>query len=163
MRDRLRPHPKTKHGWRLIGAIATPVFLGLGWGLWVLPARAIQPDHGPLSSDEIIPPAQPQKETVNSGIGALALAVGGIFLVLNSRPTGRKANPANPGNADLRGTDFTGADLSGVDFAGADLSGANLYETNLSGADLSGADLNGAIQPRSPGRCRSGQSQSERG
>jgi hypothetical protein len=145
MRNRLQQRQlKTKRHWRMIGAIATPVFLGLGWGLWLLPARAIQPDHGPLASEDMVTPVQPQQETVNSGIGALALAVGGIFLVLNSRPTHRKADPVNPGNADLRGADLAGADFSGGNFAGADLSGANLYETNLSGADLNGADLNGA-------------------
>ncbi|MGF1498080.1 MAG: pentapeptide repeat-containing protein, partial [Elainellaceae cyanobacterium] len=133
MRERFkRWQPKIRsHKWWVMGAIATPVLLGIvGW-LWLLPDRRLQPHHGRLSHDERVTLAHPHRETLISGIGAIAAVTGGVFLLLNFPITSRNAETA----------DFSGADLSGADLSGADLSGASLSNANLSGADLSGASL----------------------
>jgi len=156
MRERFkRWQPKIRsHKWWVMGAIATPVLLGIvGW-LWLLPDRRLQPHHGRLSHDERVTLAHPHRETLISGIGAIAAVTGGVFLLLNFPITSRNAETADFSGADLSGAslsnaNLSGADLSGADLNGAELSGANLRHASLSGANLisanlSGANLNGA-------------------
>lgn len=140
-----RWQPQTTNSKRLlIGAIATPVFLGMVWGLGLLPERRLQSEEGRPSPNEETALAQQYPEPLISGLGAIAAVAGGVFLLLNFRIANETA-----GTADLSNISFSGADLSRSNFSGAklisaDLNGANLSDANLSGADLSGADLNGA-------------------
>ena len=130
--------------WWVIGAIATPALIGMVWWLWLLSESRLQPDGDRLSHNENTTLAHPHRETLISGMRAIVMVAGGVFLLLNFRRTNR-----NTKTADLSGADFSGADLSAADFinanlSGADLSAADLINANLSGADLSGADLSGA-------------------
>ena len=143
MRERFKQWPpklKIHKGW-MIGAIATPVVLGM---VWLLPDRKLQPDSGRLSPENRATLADQQRETPVSGIGAIAVVAGGAFLMLNSRTGNKEAETVGLSGANLSGVDLRGADFCGADLSGAELSGANLSDANLSGADLSGADLNGA-------------------
>mgnify|MGYP002780406972 CR=1 FL=1 len=137
MRERFR---QWTNKWWVMGAIATPVFLGLvGWSL--LPERRLQPDHDRPSHSEIATLAQPQRDTLIGGIGAIVIAASGAFFLLKPRIDNRHTETDRLSNADLSGTDYSDADLSGVDLSGVDLSGANLSGANLRYANLSGANL----------------------
>ncbi|PSN17497.1 pentapeptide repeat-containing protein, partial [filamentous cyanobacterium CCP5] len=128
--------------WWVMGAIATPVFLGMVW--WsLLHDRSPQLDHGRLSHNERGTLGQPQRDTLVGGIGAIATAAGSVFLLLNFRTASRNIETANLSGADLSDANFSGADLISGDLSGANLSGADLSSANLSGADLSGANLSG--------------------
>lgn len=147
-----------------MGAIATPVFLGMvGW-LWLLPDRKVQLNEDHLSPQESIPLVHSTSENSTSGLGAIAMVVGGGLLFLNFRTANRNSETVNLSNANLCGANYwgvdlcganlsganlrdanlSGADLHSADLCGADLSGANLCDADLSDADLSGADLSGA-------------------
>jgi uncharacterized protein YjbI with pentapeptide repeats len=143
----------TINQWWTIGAIATPVFLGMVWWLSSPPALRPQPDDGRLSHNERAVFAHQHHEPFISGIGAILLkewrfaiatVAGGVFLFLNFRSANRNAETADLSGVDLSGANLVNANLGGVNLSGADLSGADLSDTNLSGADLSGADLNSA-------------------
>ncbi|MGJ3254382.1 MAG: pentapeptide repeat-containing protein [Elainellaceae cyanobacterium] len=130
--------------WWVVGAIATPVFLGMvGW-LWLLPDRRLQPNDGRLTHNERATLAHPHRETLISGIGTVAMVAGGVFLLINFRIANRNAETANLSDADLNGADLISANLCGADLCGAELNCANLSNANLCGANLCGADLNGA-------------------
>lgn len=127
------------NNWWVIGAIATPVFLGMvGW-LWLVPDRKVQLDDGYLSPQESTPLPHSTSENSTSGLGAIAMVVGGGLLFINFRTANSNAETVNLSNANL-----CGADYGGVDLRGANLSGANLRDANLSGADLHSAQLCGA-------------------
>jgi len=140
--------------WWMMGAIATPALIGVMWWLWLLPNRRLQPDGDRLSHNESATLAHPHRETPISGIGAIVMVAGGVFLLLNFRRANRNTKTADLRgaelsgadliNANLSGADLSGADLRGVDLINANLRGAELINTNLSGANLSGADLSGA-------------------
>jgi uncharacterized protein YjbI with pentapeptide repeats len=140
--------------WWMIGAIATPVFIGMVWWLWLLPDRRPQLDDSRLSHNERATLARPHRETLISGIGTVVMVVGGVLLLLNFRKSNRNTETLNLNGADLNGADLSGADLSGAEFCDANLSdadlsgaefcGADLINANLSGANLSGANLSGA-------------------
>ncbi|MBE9158976.1 pentapeptide repeat-containing protein [Nodosilinea sp. LEGE 06152] len=151
MRGRFKQRqPKTRiNKWWVVGAIATPVLIGLVWWLWLLPDRRLQPDGGGLSHSERATLAHPHRETFINGMGMIVMVVGGALLVLNLRMANRNTEIASLSgtdliNADLNGADLISADLSGANLSGADLSGANLNGADLIDADLSGADLSGA-------------------
>ena len=151
MRERFRlRQPKVKpHQRWVIGAIVTPVFLGMVGGLWLLPDRRVRAEEDPLARNDRTTLSQPHRESLVSSMGTIAMVAGGVFLLLNSRVANRNAETADLSGADLSGAnfceaDFCGADLSGANLSGANLSGANLNGANLSGADLIGANLNGA-------------------
>lgn len=129
--------------WWLMGAIATPVFLGMVVGLWLLPDRRLQPEDGRLQNESVTL-AHPDRETLISGIGAIAMVAGGAFLLLNFRMANRNEETVNLSGVDLSGVDFSGVDLSSVDLNGANLSGANLSGANLNGANLISANLGGS-------------------
>ncbi len=142
------PRIKANRRWG-IGVAATPVFLGMVWWFWSLPERRLQPDYSHLSRHERATLAHQHRETLISGIEAIAMITGGAFLLVNFCTADRDAETADLSGADLSGANLSGADLIGADLSGADLSGANLSGANLSGADListnlSGADLNTA-------------------
>ncbi|MBD2256982.1 pentapeptide repeat-containing protein [Pseudanabaena sp. FACHB-2040] len=146
MRERLKQW-QTKiriNKWWVMGAIATPVFLGMVWWLWLLSERRIQPDYGRLSHNERTTLAHPHRETLIGGIGAIATVTGGVFLFLNLRTASRNTEAVNLIGADLIGADLNCAELSGAELSGANLIDADLNCAELSGADLSGANLNGA-------------------
>ncbi|MBD0344057.1 MAG: pentapeptide repeat-containing protein [Coleofasciculus sp. Co-bin14] len=161
MRERFKqrqPKIRINKGW-VIGAIATPILLGMVWWLGLLPDHGLQPDDGRLSHDERATLSHPHRETPINGVGTIAMVAGGAFLLLNFRMANRNTetvnfSDANLINADLSGTDLNGADLSGTELCGANLSnadlsgaefcGADLTNANLSGANLSRANLNGA-------------------
>lgn len=128
---------------RLMGAIATPVFLGMVWWLWLLPERRLQADDSHLSRSETAPLTHHHRELPINGIGAIAAVAGGVVLLLNFRNADRKET-ANLSGADLSGADFSGDNLSGADLSGTNLSDANLSGTDFSHANLSDADLSGA-------------------
>ncbi len=127
-----------------IGAIATPVLLGMALWVWLLPERRLQPDGDRLSHNEQTPIARQRRETLISDIGAIAIFAGGVFLLVNRRMANRDAETDNLNGADLHGADLSEADLNGADLSAANLSDANLCGAELSGAHLSGADLIGA-------------------
>ena len=139
MREQFKQwQPKIRiNKWWVMGAIATPAFLGMVWWLGLLPNRRLQPDYSHLPHNETAALAHSDRETLIGGIGAITIVAGGIFLVLNSRTTNR-----HPETANLSGVDLSGADLSGANLNNAELNEANLSDANLSGVDLSGADLN---------------------
>ncbi|MGP1382155.1 MAG: pentapeptide repeat-containing protein [Thainema sp.] len=139
MREQFKQwQPKIRiNKWWVMGAIATPAFLGMVWWLGLLPNRRLQPDYSHLPDNETAALAHSDRETLIGGIGAITIVAGGIFLVLNSRTTNR-----HPETANLSGVDLSGADLSGANLNNAELNEANLSDANLSGVDLSGADLN---------------------
>ncbi|MGF1480513.1 MAG: pentapeptide repeat-containing protein [Cyanophyceae cyanobacterium] len=141
MRERFKQRqPKRKiNKWWVIGAIATPVSLWMGWWLGSLLNRRHQPDYGHLSHNERATLTRQHRETFVRGIGAITTVAGGVFLFLKFRIDNR-----NLEIADLSDTDLSGIDLSGVDLNGANLDGANLRDANLRGADLSGANLSDA-------------------
>ena len=125
--------------WWMIGAIATLALIGKVWWLWLLSDRRLQPDGSRLSHNESATLAHPHRETLISGMGAIVMVAGGVFLLLNFRRANR-----NTETADLSGAELCGADLINANLSGANLSGANLRYANLSGADLSSANLSGA-------------------
>jgi hypothetical protein len=125
--------------WWVIGAIATPALIGIVWWLWLLSDRRLQPDGDRLSHNESATLAHPHRETLISGMGAIVMVAGGVFLLLNFRRANR-----NTETADLRGAEFCGADLINADLSGADLSGADLCDADLINANLSGAEFCGA-------------------
>jgi len=132
--------------WWVIGAIATPALIGIVWWLWLLSDRRLQPEGSRLSHNESATLAHPHRETLISGMGAIVMVAGGVFLLLNFRRANRNTETADLSGAELSGADLinanlSGADLSGADLINADLSGADLINADLSGADLSGADL----------------------
>ena len=135
--------------WWVIGAIATPALIGIVWWLWLLSDRRLQPDGDRLSHNESATLAHPHRETLISGMGAIVMVAGGVFLLLNFRRANRNTETADLSGAELSGADLINANLSGTDLinanlSGANLSGANLRYANLSGADLSSANLSGA-------------------
>lgn len=151
MREQFKqPQPKRRiNQWWVMGAIATPVLLGMvGW-LWLLPEHGLQADEGHLPHTERASLAQPHREPPTSDLGTMAAVIGGVFLLLKCRMA--KSNVATADlsgadfcRADLKGTDFSGADLNCADFSEANLSNANFSNADLSGANLNGANLNGA-------------------
>ena len=143
MRERFKQWlPKIRtNKWWVIGAIATPVFLGMVWWLWLLPDRRLQPDYGRLFHNEKATLAYQHRETLISGIGTIAAVTGGVFLLLNFPIDNRNAETADLSGADLNCADLSNSNLSGADLSGADLNCADLSGANLSGASLSGADL----------------------
>ncbi|MEM6432670.1 MAG: pentapeptide repeat-containing protein [Cyanobacteria bacterium P01_D01_bin.115] len=146
MRERVEPRsPRGKlNKWWLMGAIATPVCLGMvGW-LWLLPHRSLQPDEGYRSHNESTPLVHPHREASISDLGAIAAVAAGVFLLFKFRMAKSNAETLNLSGADFCGADLNGADFCGADLNRADLNCANLSDANLSGADLSGANLNGA-------------------
>jgi len=130
--------------WWVIGAIATPALIGIVWWLWLLSDRRLQPDGDRLSHNESATLAHPHRETLISGMGAIVMVAGGVFLLLNFRRANRNTETADLSGAELCGADLINANLSGADLINANLSGANLSGADLSSADLSGADLSGA-------------------
>jgi uncharacterized protein YjbI with pentapeptide repeats len=130
--------------WWVIGAIATPALIGMVWWLWLLSDRRLQPDGSRLSHNESATLAHPHRETLISGMGAIVMVAGGVFLLLNFRRANRNTETADFSGAELCGADLINANLSGADLSGADLSSADLSSADLSSADLSGADLSGA-------------------
>ncbi|MEO1149083.1 MAG: pentapeptide repeat-containing protein [Cyanobacteria bacterium J06638_22] len=133
-----QPKRRISHWW-VMGAIATPVFLGMVGGLWLISERRLQLDDGRLSDNERASLAQTHREPLISDLGTMAAVVSGVFLLLKCRMA--KSNVAI---ADLSGADFGRADLNGADFCGVDLNGADFHDANLSNANLSEADLSGA-------------------
>ncbi|MEW6490946.1 MAG: pentapeptide repeat-containing protein [Cyanobacteriota bacterium] len=127
--------------WWVIGAIATPALIGIVWWLWLLSDRRLQPDGDRLSHNESATLAHPHRETLISGMGAIVMVAGGVFLLLNFRRANRNTETADLSGADLINADLSGADLINADLSGADLSGADLINANLSSAELCGADL----------------------
>ncbi len=143
MRERSKPWQR-KIGinkWWVIGAIATPALIGMVWWLWLLSESRLQPDGDRLSHNDSATLAHPHRETLISGMGAIVMVAGGVFLLLNFRRTNRNTKTADLSGADLSGADLINANLSSADLSGADLSGADLINANLSGAELCGADL----------------------
>ncbi|MGD1929536.1 MAG: pentapeptide repeat-containing protein [Leptolyngbyaceae cyanobacterium] len=138
MWERFKPRsPKGRSNrWWLMGAIATPVCLGMLWWLWLLPHRSLQPDESYRSHNESAPLVHPHREASIINLGTIAAVAAGVFLLLKFRRAKSSAETLN-----LSGADFCGADLHSADFCGADLSGANLNGANLSDANLSGALL----------------------
>jgi len=151
MRERFkrrRPQQSSHRRW-VMGAIATPVLMGIGWSLWQLTEHKLPNDrarpapHGSAALtplDHAIP---------LSHLGAIATVLGGLSLLFKSRIVDQDAAIVDLHGADCRGvnlngTDLSRANLSGANFNGADLCGANLSGANLDGADLNGADLCGA-------------------
>ena len=130
--------------WWVIGAIATPALIGMVWWLWLLSDRRLQPDGDRLSHNESATLAHPHRETLISGMGAIVMVAGGVFLLLNFRRANRNTETADLSGAELCGADLINANLSGADLSGADLINADLSSADLSSADLSGADLSGA-------------------
>jgi uncharacterized protein YjbI with pentapeptide repeats len=130
--------------WWVIGAIATPALIGIVWWLWLLSDRRLQPDGSRLSHNESATLAHPHRETLISGMGAIVMVAGGVFLLLNFRRANRNTETADLSGAELCGADLINANLSGADLSGADLINADLSGADLSSADLSGADLSGA-------------------
>ncbi len=145
MRERFRlRQPKVKpHQRWVIGAIVTPVFLGMVGGLWLLPDRRVRAEEDPLARNERTTLSQPHRESLVSSMGTIAMVAGGVFLLLNSRVANRNAETADLSGADLSGANFCEADFCGADFCGADLSGANLNGADLNGAKFRYANLNG--------------------
>ncbi|PSR16644.1 pentapeptide repeat-containing protein [filamentous cyanobacterium CCP3] len=126
-----------------MGAIATPVFLGLVW--WsLLPVRRPQPDQVRPTHSEAATLAQPHRDTLYGSIGAIVIAAGAAFLLLKPRVDNSYIEIDHLSGVDLSDADFSGVDLSGVDLSGANLSGANLRYANLSGANLKYTNLSGA-------------------
>ncbi len=125
-------------GW-IAGAIATPVLVGLMWGLWFLPNRELQASQAHPSHSETATSTHQHPETSPNGTRAIAAVVVGLFLFHKFCLADRKTEPIG-----LSGADFSSLDLSAADFSGANLSGANFSRALLYGANLSGADLNGA-------------------
>jgi uncharacterized protein YjbI with pentapeptide repeats len=130
--------------WWVIGAIATPALIGIVWWLWLLSDRRLQPEGSRLSHNESATLAHPHRETLISGMGAIVMVAGGVFLLLNFRRANRNTETADLSGAELCGADLINANLSGADLSGADLINADLSSADLSSADLSGADLSGA-------------------
>lgn len=135
--------------WWVLGAIATPVFLGMVWWLWLLSMHRLQPDDSRLSHNEEAPLAHPHRETIISNIGTIVMVASGAFLLFHFRMANRNTETINLSDANLRGANLSNANLSGADLSGAECCGANLSNADLSGAeccgtDLSGADLSGA-------------------
>ncbi|MGD1860085.1 MAG: pentapeptide repeat-containing protein [Leptolyngbyaceae cyanobacterium] len=123
----------------MMGAIATPVMLGMvGW-LWLVPEHRLQANATRLSSNDTAPLAHSHREPLINGIRMITAVSGGVFLLLKFR-----FSKSNPETADLSGANLNEVDFSNADLSGADLNGADLNGANLRGADLSGADLNGA-------------------
>jgi uncharacterized protein YjbI with pentapeptide repeats len=156
MRERFqqwRHQRKIPTGW-VMGAIATPVLLGIVGGLGMLPARGLQASDSLPSPTEGVTPTDPDRETPISGMGAIATVTVGVLLLLNVRSGRNKAeitslSHTNLKNANLKGIDLSGANLNDIELcnanlSGADLSGADLINANLNGANLSGANLSGA-------------------
>ncbi|MGB3311878.1 MAG: pentapeptide repeat-containing protein [Nodosilinea sp.] len=143
MRERFKQWQTNKriNKWWVMGAIATPVFLGM---LWLLPDRSLQPDYDRLSLSERATLADQQRETLIGGIGAIATVAGGVFLFRKSPTANSNAETANLSHANLSGADLNCAEFSGADLIGANLSDANLCGANLIGTDLSDANLSGA-------------------
>ncbi|WP_204138708.1 pentapeptide repeat-containing protein [Halomicronema sp. CCY15110] len=151
MRERFKrwqPQQRSHSRW-VIGAIATSVFLGIGWSLWSLTGHQGQSDRArPDQNDSTI--LTPLEHSIPlSDIGAIAAVLGGLSLLFKYRIVDQDAaivdlSGANFSEVDLNGTDLSGANLSGANFSGAALCGANLSGANLNGADLNGADLSGA-------------------
>ncbi|MEQ8968922.1 MAG: pentapeptide repeat-containing protein [Coleofasciculus sp. C1-SOL-03] len=127
--------------WWVIGAIATPALIGMVWWLWLLSESRLQPDGDRLSHNENTTQDHPHRETLISGMGAIVMVAGGVFLLLNFRRANRNTKTADLSGADLSGADLINANLINANLSGADLINANLSRTDLSGADLSGADL----------------------
>ncbi|AFZ21509.1 pentapeptide repeat-containing protein [Allocoleopsis franciscana] len=127
--------------WWVIGVIATPALIGIVWWLGLLSERRLQPDGSRLSHNESATLAHPHRETLISGMGAIVMVAGGVFLLLNFRKANRNTETADLSGAQISGADLINANLSGADLSGADLINADLINANLSGADLSGADL----------------------
>jgi len=127
--------------------IAASVVLG-SQALASVPAslsdRRLQPDGDRLSHNESATLAHPHRETLISGMGAIVMVAGGVFLLLNFRRANRNTKTADLSGAQLCGADLINANLSDADLSGADLSGADLINANLSGAEICGADLSGA-------------------
>jgi len=146
MQERLKQwqHKMRLNKWWVVGAIATPVFLGMVWWLGLLPAHRPQPDDNHLSHNERVILAHPHRETFINGIGTILMVVGGAFLLLNFRTVSRETETVSLIDANLNGVDFSGTALSGADLSGAELCGANLRDADLSGAEFCGADLNDA-------------------
>ena len=146
MWERFKPRsPKGRSNrWWLMGAIATPVCLGMLWWLWLLPHRSLQPDESYRSHNESAPLVHPHREASIINLGTIAAVAAGVFLLLKFRRAKSSAETLNLSGADFCGADLHSADFCGADLSGANLNGANLSDANLSGADLSGADLNGA-------------------
>ena len=130
--------------WWVIGAIATPVLLGMVWWLWLLPAPQRQPDDDLLSHNERVAFAHQHRETLIGGIGMVAMVAGGVFLFLNFRTANSSAETADLSGANLNNANLSRAGLIGAELCGANLSNANLSRAGLIGADLNGADLSGA-------------------
>ena len=143
MRERSKPWQRKIriNKWWVIGAIATPALIGIVWWLWLLSDRRLQPDGSRLSHNESATLAHPHSETLISGMGAIVMVAGGVFLLLNFRRVNRNTETADLSGADLINADLSGADLINADLSGADLSGADLINANLSSAELCGADL----------------------
>lgn len=144
MWERFKQWPLAINNRWVIGAIATPALVGLVGGLSLMPDRNLQPEDSVSSPDESETLDRPNQEALFSDVGAIAMVIGGIILLLNARNANEKANATDLRDANLSGADFSGIDLGGANLNGAELSGADLSDANLNGADLSGANLNGA-------------------
>jgi hypothetical protein len=108
--------------WWMIGAIATPALIGMVWWLWLLSDRRLQPDGDRLSHNESATLAHPHRETFISGMGAIVMVAGGVFLLLNFRRANRNTETADLSGAELCGADLINADLINADLINADLS-----------------------------------------
>jgi hypothetical protein len=123
----------------MIGAIITPIVLGIGGWLWLLPDHRLSSDADAQVPDQTANLVHPQRSPLINDVGTIAAVGGGLLLLLKFRLANNDAE-----TTDLSGADLSGVDLYGVDLSGADLSGANLNGANLSGADLGSANLSGA-------------------
>lgn len=138
-----QPKIPLSKGW-VMGAIATPVLLGMvGW-LWSLSNGGLQPESSSLSDNEPATLSHPHHETLTRSIWTVVTVAGGVFLLFKRPNAQNNAKTANFSGAALSGADFDGADLNGADFNRADLGDASLCGADLCGADLTGANLSGA-------------------
>jgi uncharacterized protein YjbI with pentapeptide repeats len=146
MRERFKrwqPQPGSHRRW-VIGAIATPVLMGIGWSLWQLTEQQLPNDRArPAHHDRAT--LTPLDHAIPlSNLGAIAVVLGGLSLLFKSRIVDQDTAIVDLHGADFSGVDLNGKDLSGANLSGANFSGAELCGANLSGANLDGADLNGA-------------------
>jgi len=140
MREQFKQKIRINKLW-VIGVVATPIFIGMVWWLWFLPDRRLQTDGDRLTYPERTTLADPHRESLISGVTAVLMAAGGVFLLLSSRRADTKTETADLLNADLNGADLINADLNGAELSGALLNGADLINADLKGAELCGADL----------------------
>ncbi|MEO0988282.1 MAG: pentapeptide repeat-containing protein [Cyanobacteria bacterium J06639_14] len=117
MRERFKQWPlKTtlNQGW-VMGAIATPVVVGMAWWLGILPARGLASDGDRRSHPDTATVALPHGDSFIRDMGPIATVIGGIFLLIKFRFAHSTVETVNLSGIDLGGVNLSGTDLSGAD------------------------------------------------